>query len=325
MIRLSLVLLCCLAAGYMGLCLLVVFRMTSARPQEPEATPATAGLGYEEVWLPSTDGVRLKAWWIPNGGSRQAAILVHGWGGDKSDEHVLETLPVYHGEGYNVLVIDLRAQGESGGGRRTLGYREVRDVLGALLWLQKRGYKPEDTVLHGWSMGGTTVVRAAPGTGVAAVVEEAGYADLPLLLGAAIPRIARLPRFFVPGVLLAGRLWPDFDAWSVQPEREAGDLWSEGVPLFVVHSAGDEPHPRRAREDVRRRPPGGQGLDPARLRPRRGVRPPRVRREAAVLSPGVRRRGPRAVKRTPSRTPYPMPKTCGPVIGRRSGPAGPGR
>ena len=240
MIRLSLVLLCCLAAGYMGLCLLVVFRMTSARPQEPEATPASAGLGYEEVWLPSTDGVWLKAWWIPNRDSDRAAILIHGWGGDKSDEHLLKTLPVYHREGYNVLAIDLRAHGESDGGRRTLGYRETRDALGALAWLKNRGFRPEDIVLHGWSMGGTTVVRAAPGTGVAAVVEEAGYADLPLLLESAIPRITGLPRFFVPGVLLAGRLWPDFDPWSVQPEREASQLWKEDVPLFVIHSVQDD-------------------------------------------------------------------------------------
>ena len=240
MIRLSLVLLCCLAAGYMGLCLLVVFRMTSARPQEPEATPASAGLGYEEVWLPSTDGVWLKAWWIPNRDSDRAAILIHGWGGDKSDEHLLKTLPVYHREGYNVLAIDLRAHGESDGGRRTLGYRETRDALGALAWLKNRGFRPEDIVLHGWSMGGTTVVRAAPGTGVAAVVEEAGYADLPLLLESAIPRITGLPRLFVPGVLLAGRLWPDFDPWSVQPEREASQLWKEDVPLFVIHSVQDD-------------------------------------------------------------------------------------
>ncbi len=240
MIRLSLVLLGCLAAGYMGLCLLVVFRMTSAKPQEPEATPATAGLAYEEVWLPSTDGVRLKAWWIPNGDSDRAAILIHGWGGDKSDEHLLKTLPVYHREGYNVLAIDLRAHGESDGGRRTLGYRETRDALGALAWLKNRGFRPEDTALHGWSMGGATAVRAAAGTGVAAVVEEAGYADLPRLLESAIPRITGLPRLFVPGVLLAGRLWPDFDPWSVQPGREASQLWKEDVPLFVIHSAQDD-------------------------------------------------------------------------------------
>lgn len=83
------------------------------------------------------------------------------------------------------------------------------------------------------------MVRAAPGTGVAAVVEEAGYADLPRLLEGAIPRIARLPRIFVPGVLFAGRLWPDFDAWAVKPEQEASRLWAEGVALFVIHSTAD--------------------------------------------------------------------------------------
>ena len=239
MLRAVLLLVGVLALGYVGIGLLVVLRMTRPSRRPPAATPAAAGLAYEDVEIRSTDGVPLSGWWVPAAGSRRAAILVHGWGGDKADEHVLATAPVYHGEGYNVLVIDLRAQGESGGRRRTLGYREVRDVLGALRWLEGRGYRPEDTVLHGWSMGGTTVVRAAPGTGVAAVVEEAGYADLPLLLEAAIPRIARLPRVFVPGVLLAGRLWPDFDAWAVMPEREASELWGEGVPLFVVHSNGD--------------------------------------------------------------------------------------
>lgn len=240
MIRSALILLGSLAAGYVGLGLLVVLRMTGARGRAPEATPTNAGLDYEEIAFTSTDGVRLSGWWIPADDSRRAAILVHGWGGDKSDEHILKTAPVYHREGYNVLVLDLRAHGESGGGRRTLGYRETRDVLGALLWLQKRGYRPEDTVLHGWSMGGTTVLRSAPGTGVAAVVEEAGYADLPRLLESAIPRIAGLPRLFVPGVLLAGRLWPDFDPWSVQPGRQASELWKKDVPLFVIHSTRDD-------------------------------------------------------------------------------------
>lgn len=239
MLRRALVSLCVLALGYLGISFIVIFRMTAASRRPPEATPTAAGLAHEEVEFTSTDGVRLRAWWVPVEGSRRAAVLVHGWGGHRSDEHVLKTAPIYSREGYSVLSLDLRAQGESGGRRRTLGYREVRDVRGALLWLKGRGYGPESVVLHGWSMGGATVVRAAPGTGVAAVVEEAGYADLPLLLERAIPRIAGLPRFFVPGVLLAGRLWPDFDAWDVQPEREASQLLNEGVPLFVIHSSAD--------------------------------------------------------------------------------------
>lgn len=243
MLRTGLIVAVALVFGYVGVCLLVVLRMTAPHRPSPEATPVNTGLFYEDVEVRSTDGIPLSAWWAPVTDSDRAAVLVHGWGGDKSDEHVLKTAPVYHRAGYGVLLLGLRAHGSSGGRRRTLGYREARDVRGALAWLRERGYASGDVVLHGWSMGGATVVRAAPGTGVAAVVEEAGYADLPRLLEGTIPRITGLPALFVPGVTLAGQLWPDFDPWDVQPERGAARLRKEGTPLFVVHSTGDRAVP----------------------------------------------------------------------------------
>jgi len=235
-----LVLLLTLILGYFGAGLLVILWMTSPRRKSPGATPASVGLGYREVELRSTDGVRLRAWWVPARDTSRAAVLVPGWGGYKFDEHLLQTIPVYHGAGYDVLLLDLRAQGESDGARRTLGYREVRDVHGALAWLQRRGYALDQVVLHGWSMGGATALRAAPGTGVAAVVEEAGYADLPLLLRCKLPDFVRFGRLLEPAILLAGRLFPDFDPWDVVPKNEAAKLSGEGVPLFIIHSTGDE-------------------------------------------------------------------------------------
>lgn len=247
-----------LALGYLCAGLYVVLRMTSPRRRPPEASPASVGLAYEEVELRSTDGVRLSAWWVPAEGASRAAVLVPGWGGDKSEEHVLHTVPVYNRAGYGVLLIDPRAQGGSEGARRTLGYRETRDVLGALAWLRKRGYEASRIVLHGWSMGGTTVVRAAPGAGVAAVVEEAGYADLPLLLADKIPEVIRFGGLLKPAVLLVGRLFPDFDAWSVRPVDEAAMLCEEGVPLFVIHSTGDEMVPHEHAEIFAAAHPGAR-------------------------------------------------------------------
>jgi pimeloyl-ACP methyl ester carboxylesterase len=235
-----LVLLITLAVGYLAVGLLVVLWMTSPSRRSPEATPASFGLGYRDVEFPSTDGVRLSAWWVPVEGSLRAAVFVPGWGGYKFDEHLLQTLPVYYDAGYSVLLLDLRAQGESDGTRRTLGYREVRDVRGALAWLQRQGFRLDQIVLHGWSMGGATALRAAPGTGVAAVVEEAAYADLPLLLMGEIPDFVRFGRPLRPAILLAGRLFPDFDPWDVVPKKEAAKLSNEGVPLLIIHSTGDE-------------------------------------------------------------------------------------
>src|ERR671921_1959842 len=201
-----LILLITLSAGYFGVGLLVVLWMTSPRHRSPEATPASVGLGYREVEFLSTDGIRLSAWWVTVKGSSLAAVLVPGWGGYKFEEHLLQTLPVYHEAGYSLLLLDLRAQGESDGKRRTLGYREARDVRGALAWLRRQGYALDQVVLHGWSMGGATVLRAAPGTGVAAVVEEAAYADLPLLLRGKIPEFVPLGGMLEPAILLVGKL-----------------------------------------------------------------------------------------------------------------------
>jgi len=238
--RRILVLLVTLILGYFGVGLLVVLWMTSPRRRSPEATPASVGLAYGEIDFRSTDGVRLSAWWVPAEGSSLAAVLIPGWGGYKFDEHLLQTISVYHNAGYGVLLMDLRAQGESSGTRRTLGYREVRDVRGALAWLQSQGYAPEQVVLHGWSMGGATALRAAPGTGVAAVIEEAGYADLSILLKDEIPEFVRFGRLLRPAILLAGRLFPDFDPWDVVPKMEAAKLSDEGVPLLIIHSIRDE-------------------------------------------------------------------------------------
>jgi hypothetical protein len=95
-------------------------------------------------------------------------------------------------------------------------------------------------MLHGWSMGGAAVLRSASGTGVAAVVEESGYADLTLLLRERLPESSGLPSFFNPGIFLASKLFLHFDPWAVKPKEDAATLAEEGVPLLIVHSREDE-------------------------------------------------------------------------------------
>src|SRR3712207_6310844 len=218
----------------------VAARLSAPVRQPVERTPADVGLDYREVVVRSSDGLSLSAWWVGKPGSPRAAVLVHGWGGDKSGLHVVETALVYERAGFNVLMLDLRGHGESEGERVTVGYQEVRDVRGALSWLEERGFDPEDVVLHGWSMGGAAVVRAAPGTGVGAVVEEAAYADLPPLLWDRLPEVSGLPAFFNPGIFLMGRLFLGIDPLAVRPEEQARQLSREGVPFMIIHSRDDE-------------------------------------------------------------------------------------
>jgi len=230
-----------LSLGYLGVGLLVATRLSAPVRQPTEQTPADKSLDFREVSFESTDGLALKGWWVPGDEPFQAIVLVHGLDGSKADGHVLNTASTYFEAGYSVLMFDLRGHGESEGKRTTIGYQEVRDVQGALSWLEKeQGFEPNEIVLHGWSMGGATVLRSAPGVGVAAVVEESGYADLPLLLADRLPESSGLPSFFNPGIFLMAKLFLDLDPWAVRPEEDAGKLAKEGIPLLIVHSADDE-------------------------------------------------------------------------------------
>jgi pimeloyl-ACP methyl ester carboxylesterase len=229
-----------LVVAYLVIGYVVAARLSAPVRRAVERTPADVGLDYREVGLRSSDGLALSAWWVGKADSPRAAVLVHGWGADKSSLHVLETALIYERAGFNVLMLDLRAHGGSGGGRITVGYREVRDIQGALSWLEKQGFDLEEVVLHGWSMGGAAVIQAAPGTGVGAVVEEATYADLPPLLWERLPEASGLPAFFNPGIFLMGRLFLGIDPWAVRPEEEARQLSREGVPFMIIHSHDDE-------------------------------------------------------------------------------------
>src|SRR3954470_24625338 len=111
MLRRMLVILPAMSVGYLGVGLLVVLWMTGPKRRSPWATPASVGLEYREVEVLSTDGISLRCWWVPAAESVKAAVLIPGWGGYKFEEHLLQTLPVYHEAGYGVLMLDLRAQG----------------------------------------------------------------------------------------------------------------------------------------------------------------------------------------------------------------------
>jgi uncharacterized protein len=236
----ALLILAVLVIGYLGVGLLVATRLTAPSHQPQELTPTDVGLDYREVSIQSTDGLELAGWWVPGNDPSRAVVLVSGIDGDKADRHIVKTAPIYAGAGYGVLMIDLRAQGSSEGQRVTMGYKEVRDVRGALLWLNERGFAPGEVVLHGFSLGGATVLRAAPKSGVAAVVEESAYSDLPLILRQQLPKASGLPSFFTPGIFLMGKLFLDVDPWAVRPEEDARRLCEKGMPLLIIHSTDDE-------------------------------------------------------------------------------------
>ena len=112
------------------------------------STPASFDLKYRDVRLPSRDaGIEISGWWIPRAGSGKAIVMVHGRGENRTTEfydHFLDlgaALNTFQGRGFNILMIDLRAHGLSGGVDSEWGIGERHDVEGAVDWIKSQGFQ----------------------------------------------------------------------------------------------------------------------------------------------------------------------------------------
>ena len=138
-------------------------------------TPASFGLGSEDVAFTAKDGVPLKGWWVPAPEAHGSVVLVHGL--NRSRIEMVRRVPFLHRRGWNALLLDLRHHGESGGASTTFGEREKDDVLAAVALTQSRA--PGPVVLWGVSLGAaSSVLAASADTQVAGVVCDSSYLSL---------------------------------------------------------------------------------------------------------------------------------------------------
>jgi hypothetical protein len=79
----------------MGVGLFVANRLSERSDSPIQGSPGDVGLEYEDVGFKSENGVPLRAWWTEKGDAERVAILVHGFGGNRSDEHILQTAPIF--------------------------------------------------------------------------------------------------------------------------------------------------------------------------------------------------------------------------------------
>ena len=205
--------------------------------------PGTYGLAFENVRFKSrVDGLQIAGWYIPNQSAQRAMILVHGRDASKQNA-ISGKLPQLaaelHARGLAVLMIDLRAHGESEGKRYTFGVHERWDVLGAVDLLLERGFKGGQIGVLGISLGGSAVIGASleePAIGV--VVVDSTFADINALIEPNWKAESGLPKLFLPGVFLMWRLLVGFELREIKPVEELVKIPPR--PILILHSNVDE-------------------------------------------------------------------------------------
>lgn len=187
-------------------------------------SPADYGLAYEEVRLPTADGMQLGAWYVPPAvPGAKVLILSHGNGGNRG--YRLPKIALFRGLGYGVLSYDYRGYGDSSGSPSEKG--TYLDAQAAYDWLaRERKIAPEAIVSCGESLGSAVALDLALKRSVAGLILESAFTST--------EDVGRVHFPFLPVRLMV----------SFRYDNRA-KIKSLRAPLLVVHSPSDEIVPFR--------------------------------------------------------------------------------
>lgn len=194
-------------------------------------TPDRVGLRYESVTLRAADGVDLVAWFLPATGRPRATVLFLHGNAENISTHFLNVawMPA---EGFNVLALDYRGYGASGG---TPSLRGVQlDIDAALTALRARpDVDSRRIVLFGQSLGGALAIHyAARGSqrdALRAVIADSAFADYRMIASEKLAASALTwPFQWLPVLVVDNDYSPLAAVGTVSP-----------LPLLLIHGDAD--------------------------------------------------------------------------------------
>lgn len=154
-----------------------------------DATPADWGMQYQDVSLTTADGIRLHGWYLPAANASKVVLFFHGNAGNIS--HRGDTLAIFHSLGLDVLIIDYRGYGMSEGSVSEQGL--YRDAMAAWDYLlQARGFKPDDIIVFGRSLGGAVATALAGKVQPHALIIESTFSSTRDMANSMMPFLSRV-------------------------------------------------------------------------------------------------------------------------------------
>lgn len=131
---------------------------------------------YKELLLKTSDNISINAWYSRADNADNCVIFFHGVTANKTV--LLHEAAQFKQWGYNVLLIDFRGHGKSGGKATSFGVKETDEVEKAFQFAVSEGNKK--IVLYGSSMGSMAIMKAVADNSVhpAAIIADMPPASL---------------------------------------------------------------------------------------------------------------------------------------------------
>jgi uncharacterized protein len=195
-----------------------------------------------DVWIETRDGVRLHAWFVAREGAPWATLYLHGNAGNIT--HRLPHIQEIVAAGSSILILDYRGYGKSAGRPTEKGL--YIDSEAAYQHLIGMGYRANQIILHGESLGTAVAIDLASRRPCAALILEAPFTSASDVAGTVLPvlgpllvrsynSVAKVSRIAAPKLFVQG----DHD--EVIPPRMGQALYAASPPpkeFWTVEGAG---------------------------------------------------------------------------------------
>lgn len=187
----------------------------------------------------TNQGLKQVAWYVPAAKkSNKTAIIVHGFANSKANMKAYAWM--YHQMGYNVLMPDNMAHGQSQGSLIGYGWN---DRLNVIKWtkLLAKDHPNDQITWFGLSMGAATVMMASGENvpkQVSAIVEDCGYSSVWDELKFQAKEMYHLPAFpILYEVSLLSKIRAGF---SYKEASSVKQLGKNKIPMLFIHGSKDD-------------------------------------------------------------------------------------
>lgn len=201
-------------------------------------TPQDFGLTSEILNVVVSDSILLKGWFIHSKikPAKATVIVLHGIRSCK--EHMLGFAELLSNDGYNSIVYDSRAHGESGGSYCTFGFYEHEDVSEFITQTEMRFGEVGPFAIYGNSFGGAVALLAmASDKRIKCGIIVSTFATFEEIAFDYTKRLTLISsRLLVRKVLQHSQQIAKFDIEKIKPENAARLITQ---PTLIIHGEND--------------------------------------------------------------------------------------
>lgn len=194
----------------------------------------------EDVFIKSDDNLKLHATLLRSKSNKNCVICFHGYTGKGLNDYG-SIAKFYIEQGFNMLIVDERAHGDSEGTYIGFGVLDRYDVVKWVEYAIKRFGNDVNIMLHGDSMGATTVLLASGlnlPKNVKAIVADCGFTSAYDVFSHILKRDYHIPKF------------PIMNVTEIMTRKKAGYGYNDAstldavastdIPILFVHGDKDD-------------------------------------------------------------------------------------